>query len=166
MTDRAPGYDPQNPPAAVLRMDAAENTYMNQGDGDSEERLHVILTAALDDPAVGAETRAALLGTPPPRCPDCGKDLAKEVVDAVTADLDAAGILTTTNGGQRILATALAIIRRYALPAPPVVDETELAARADALAARAMPLAGAEGAALRSMYRGGYMQGFLQGAAR
>lgn len=53
-----------------------------------------------------------------------------------------------------------------ALPAPPVVDETELAARADALAARAMPLAGAEGAALRSMYRGGYLQGFLQGAAR
>ncbi|MNW51300.1 hypothetical protein D3C74_287840 [compost metagenome] len=72
MTARAPGYDPQDPSPAVLRMDAAENAYMNQGDGDSEERLHVILAAALDDPAVGAETRAALLGTPPPRCPDCG----------------------------------------------------------------------------------------------
>lgn len=48
--------------------------------------------------------------------PDDG--LAKEVVDAVTADLDAAGILTTTNGGQRILSTVLAIVRRHVAPAP------------------------------------------------
>lgn len=42
-----PGWDPANVPAAVLRMEEAEERYMAEGDGDSEERMYVMLRAAL-----------------------------------------------------------------------------------------------------------------------
>lgn len=56
MTDRAPGFDPQHPSDALQRADEAEREYMEGGDGDSEERLHVVLTEALvnDDYLAGA----------------------------------------------------------------------------------------------------------------
>lgn len=96
----------------------------NYGPGSSTGGLHLVsLLHDLVDRLPDDEPVAL----PAPPVVDEGaadKGLAKEVVDAVKADLDAAGILAWTNGGQRILTTVLAIVRRHA--APPAVDEAEI----------------------------------------
>lgn len=88
MTASAPGFDPNHVSDAIQRADAAEDAYMeNNILGDSEERIHVLLSAALDrdelvrllDDAAGKWGDA----------PDSGDDLdlLRALADALIAHL-------------------------------------------------------------------------------
>ena len=82
------------------------------GKFDSEHRIPAAFASAADVPALLAEVerlRADVAMTARP-APAWDEEAAAE---AVRKDLEAAGILSWTNGGARIVQTALAVVREH-----------------------------------------------------
>ena len=97
------------------------------GKFDSEHRIPAAFASAADVPALLAEVerlRADVAMTARP-APAWDEEAAAE---AVRKDLEAAGILPWTNGGARIVRTALAVVRDH-LPVKPHRDALAAAIR-------------------------------------